>query len=190
MLWFLGASSENKLLFELFWQPWSLLWLSLRTSGCLKQVGSVLKRSSFFTKISGELSKANIVWFASIFSFKIVFLITHVFWHEILEVFKWQIYCVQIIFWPPCPPWPDAGVLLYSAAIAPPDGRWWPKLELKTGKVGICFNNSRVSNWGIISKETWARYPETICIIESGYRNGAAICKKCSSCRNVWSPGA
>ena len=83
MLWFLGASSENKLLIELFWQPWSLLWLSLRTSGCLKQVGMVVKRSSF-TKFSGELSKANIVWFALIFSFKIVFLITHVFWHDIL----------------------------------------------------------------------------------------------------------
>ena len=52
----------------------------------------------------------------------------------------------------PVPPlaWPEAGVLLYSAAIAPPDGTWWPKLELKTRKVGICSNNSRVSNRGII----------------------------------------
>ena len=41
-----------------------------------------------------------------------------------------------------------AGVLMYTAAIAPPPDWtccWSEELELQTGKVGICSNNSRVS---------------------------------------------
>ena len=73
------------------------------------------------------------------------------FWQNVL----WENVCK---YFPghPVPPWPDGGVLLYSAAIARPDWTWWLKLELRTGKVGICSNNSRVSNCGLIwSKHGW-----------------------------------
>ena len=79
MLWFLVTSSENKLLIEFFGNPDHYYGSHSGHRGVSNKL-VVLKRSSFFTRFSNELSKANIVWFASIFCFKIVFLITHVSW--------------------------------------------------------------------------------------------------------------
>ena len=88
--------------------------------------------------VSNKFSiKKVVISFGLLTLIEFVFLDSHIFWDDIDDcILLSENLFYEYDFEATLFPWPDAGVLLYSAAIAPPDGTWWPKLELETRKVG------------------------------------------------------